>query len=604
MLPHTPTALRALLIALVFAAPEPTLAISRPASPPAPTPGLVFARPSALVEVDGRRVEGVGYQTQGAAASGDAPESPRLSSSGPAFAAVFPYRADGTYGVRSGNVAVTITAIGAQAVPAAVDRGMVSYSEIFPGVDAVHTTHTHRSEEFLTLKNTDAPRTFTYALSYAPGSRIVLLETGGLLISAEHDASALLIGAPYCIDARGKRSNRAACYGLSSVTPTDATLHLTVDVRSLEFPILVDPSWTMTSPMKAGRSGHAAVSLGSGKVLVAGGYAASPTGLVESAACEFYNASATPSAWTTTGPMTTARTAFPATLQADGRVLACGGALRGAYLASAEIYSHSAKRWTPTGSMRVARYGHSATLLTSGPNAGKILVTGGFVASGLYTLATATAELFDPATGAWTSAPPMTTARGSHRAVRLGDGTVLIVSGTTTDSIGRRTSTPTSEIYDPQTGTWNTFRAFPAPTTGREGFAVVLLADGKRVLVAGGSGAASGALTPTALVYTHVPTNPSADAWRLTSPLPEARDRLESVLLTNGRILVVGGRSSTTAYSTSTEVWDPATGSWSTTPGLQTGRNDHRALLLQSGQVLVCGGLAASGAVLASAELR
>ncbi len=66
--------------------------------------------------------------------------------------------------------------------------------------------------------------------------------------------------------------------------------------------------------------------------------------------------------------------------------------------------------------MATARYAHSATLL---PN-GQVLVAGGFSAS---------AELYDPATGLWTSTGSMTTLRTGHSATLLLDGKVLVAGG-------------------------------------------------------------------------------------------------------------------------------------------------------------------------------
>jgi len=55
-----------------------------------------------------------------------------------------------------------------------------------------------------------------------------------------------------------------------------------------------------------------------------------------------------------------------------------------------------------TGSLTTARRSHTATLLPSG----KVLVAGGFNGSFL-----SSAELYDPATGSWSSTGSLTTAR-------------------------------------------------------------------------------------------------------------------------------------------------------------------------------------------------
>jgi hypothetical protein len=65
---------------------------------------------------------------------------------------------------------------------------------------------------------------------------------------------------------------------------------------------------------------------------------------------------------------------------------------------------------------------HTATLL---PN-GKVLVAGGFNSvSGFL----ASAELYDPASGTWTTTDSLTMARDSHTATLLPNGKVLVAGG-------------------------------------------------------------------------------------------------------------------------------------------------------------------------------
>ena len=110
-------------------------------------------------------------------------------------------------------------------------------------------------------------------------------------------------------------------------------------------------------------------------------------------------------------------------------------------LASAELYDPATGYWTPTGSLATARYGHTATLL---PN-GKVLVAGGYNYAERQHLHLASAELYDPATGAWTPTGSLATARIYHTATLLPNGQVLVAGGNATGS--------SAELYDPATGT-------------------------------------------------------------------------------------------------------------------------------------------------------
>lgn len=85
----------------------------------------------------------------------------------------------------------------------------------------------------------------------------------------------------------------------------------------------------------------------------------------------------------------------------SGKVLAAGGC-DGYYcqtiLRSAELYDPATGSWTTTGNMVQARYDHSATLLHNG----QVRVTGGYNSSGNPAIPD---ELYTPSTGTWTRVP-------------------------------------------------------------------------------------------------------------------------------------------------------------------------------------------------------
>ena len=64
-----------------------------------------------------------------------------------------------------------------------------------------------------------------------------------------------------------------------------------------------------------------------------------------------------------------------ATLLPSGKVLVAGGSNSGCNLSSAELYDPATGTWSSTGSLVTARVGHTATLLPTG----KVLVAGGMV---------------------------------------------------------------------------------------------------------------------------------------------------------------------------------------------------------------------------------
>src|SRR5207249_851050 len=86
------------------------------------------------------------------------------------------------------------------------------------------------------------------------------------------------------------------------------------------------------------------------------------------------------------------------------------------------------------------------------------------------------------------------------------------------------------------------------------------------------------------------------------SPLVVPRTAHAATALTDGRILITGGRDSAGNIVAVSEIFDPATETSTAGATLTTPRVDHTATLLPNGKVLVAGGTGASGSV-TSAEI-
>jgi WD40 repeat protein len=125
-------------------------------------------------------------------------------------------------------------------------------------------------------------------------------------------------------------------------------------------------------------------------------------------------------------------------------------------------------------------------------------------------------------------------------------------------------------------------------SAGREVATATLLSDG-RVLVMGGDG--DSRFLSSAEIY-----DPRTGKFTPTGAMTAPRGVHTATLLNDGRVLVIGGRDG------SADIYDPATGVFSRTGALTTPRQLHTATLLDNGFVLVAGGDTDSG-VLASAEL-
>jgi Galactose oxidase, central domain len=336
-----------------------------------------------------------------------------------------------------------------------------------------------------------------------------------------------------------------------------------------------------TGNLVHGREFHTATLLANGTVLVAGGVKYEAYCFAGSDFAELYDPVS--GFFALTSPMMDRRYGQTSTLLQNGKVLITGGfsfdksacfdAGTSPPLIGAELYDPSNGSFAPTGSMNEARGLHTATLLPTG----KVLIVGGgntgggsppFAGDG-----SATAEVYDPATGTFTPTANTTTRIG-HTATLLPDGKVLIAGGITSGSSGSPLAT--AELYDPTTGTFTAAATMTAP---RAGHTATLLPDGK-VLVTGGFTDSTQVGTDKAEIYdpakaTFLPTN---------KPMAVGRWAHTATLLPDGTVLLVGGGSLVA------ETYSPADGSFSAVGVDDSERTGHTATLLKNGRVLIIGG--------------
>jgi hypothetical protein len=333
--------------------------------------------------------------------------------------------------------------------------------------------------------------------------------------------------------------------------------------------------------MTTARLNDSATLLQDGRVLIAGG------GQNNLALAELYDPKT--GTFKSTGSMTTPRSAGTATLLEDGRVLVAGG-FKGSAFASAELYDPKTGSFALTGSMATPRGSHTATRLSDG----RVLIVGGSNSdSGL-----ASAELYDPNTGAFSPTGSMTTARLNNTATLLQDGRVLIAGGT--DSLYATRTFASAELYDPKTGAFSPTGSMGA---ARSGQTATLLQDG-RVLIAGGSSFSGGVFSTLASAELYDPNtgafSPTGSMTTARSPFFYAEDT--ATLLQDGQALIAGGSDGANKSIASAELYDPKTGAFSPTGPMTAARANHTATLLSDGRVLIAGGNDGS-ADLASAEL-
>ena len=236
--------------------------------------------------------------------------------------------------------------------------------------------------------------------------------------------------------------------------------------------------------MTDSRESHTATLLQNGTVLLAGGVDNSGIGSGDSlATAELYDPAT--GTFRATGSMASMRASHSSTALLDGEVLVAGGlvniTLEGSVLNTAEIYDPNTGRFTATaGNLVSGVFNHTATRLKDG----HVLIAGGYDG----TRPSATAELYNPGTRTFSAIGNLNVARTAHTATLLADGAILIAGGQ--DAGGKPLAS--AELYNPEAQTFTLLSGGACPgstgcmTTARSSHSATLLLNGT-VLIACGS---------------------------------------------------------------------------------------------------------------------
>lgn len=175
----------------------------------------------------------------------------------------------------------------------------------------------------------------------------------------------------------------------------------------------------------------------------------------------------------------------------------------------------------------------------------------------------------------------------------LGNGKVLVTGGRTAGSFDKWGNNVgasyfrTSELYDPTTGKWANTGSL---ITGRYSHRAELLSNGKVIVVGGRINSDSDhALTPEIF-------DPATGSWSQTPVPPNASGGVghKTILLGNGKLLAIWLVS--VAPQTKAALYDSTTNTWSATGAMNTTVSSPTLTLLPSGKVLAAGG-AISGSI-------
>ncbi len=338
-------------------------------------------------------------------------------------------------------------------------------------------------------------------------------------------------------------------------------------------------TWTATG-MSPQLTGFSAATLANGQALLSGGISTSPSGSAAANSAQIFNPAT--DAWSIGASLLTARENHTSTLLANGKMLVVGGDTatglgNNPVLASVELYDPSANTWTAAASLITGRTNHTATLLANG----KVLVAGGVDSSGNPV---PTAEVYDPQANTWTPAGSLIHPRYGHTATLLNTGKVLVVGGVNgISSGGTLVPLSTTELYDPSANTWT---AAAVMQTGVYQHTATLLSDGT-LMIAGGANAGY-TITDGVMLYT-----PGSNTWSQLAPMNNPRAQHTATLLPSGQVLVAGGEGGILTSGTdvaASEIFTPSANTWTSGAPLKLPRNGHLSILLNDGRVMIVGG--------------
>jgi hypothetical protein len=344
---------------------------------------------------------------------------------------------------------------------------------------------------------------------------------------------------------------------------------------------------------------HAAATMPDGRVVVIGGQRSRGTYVPLTTTDVFNPVSGTFTAGPTIG---TTRIKAEAIAIDANRVLITGGAedYNLAYNSAVIVDLAGGTSAAAANTMTARRLFHQTVPITTGANAGKIAVIGGFngpIPYGVPTWqSTTSVDLFDGATNRFTAyTASLRTPRGLFTATPLQDGKILIVGGY---DAATTTALASAEIFDPVAGTI-TFTG--SMSRARWGHSATRLANGMVLVVGGSNNGSDGA---SAELY-----NPSTGQFEaVNGPMSVSRTNHAAAILGDGRVVIAGGETGENYVRGTVEVYDPTSRTFSALGFMSTARRRPTATALttgpNAGRILIFGGSAEDRVSVAAEILR
>lgn len=278
---------------------------------------------------------------------------------------------------------------------------------------------------------------------------------------------------------------------------------------------------------------------------------------------------ATP-AWRDAAPLAEARQElYPEVL--DGKIYVAGGINNPntRFTDSFDAYDPSTDRWTKFASLPDARHHITLTAIDD-----RLYGIGGFSGGFPDWRARADMWIYDPKANSWTAGVSMPSPRAEGVAAAI-NGKIYWIGGRvpetpTSAHFNEHKDSKLNEMFDPATGRWST-RAL-APTARNSAASAVI---GGKIYVVGGrrfikstDGKTRMANFENLEVY-----DPRTDRWETKAPMPQGQGGLGAAVV-DGKLHACGGEQWLPEQGVLSECWsyDPATNMWAALPPLPVAR--------------------------------
>lgn len=300
--------------------------------------------------------------------------------------------------------------------------------------------------------------------------------------------------------------------------------------------------WTRKAPLPVGMAEVGVTSL-NGKIFVVGGTEQRGSGppVWESKLTMMYDPAT--DEWSERAPLPIGLT-HAGVAALGGKIYAVGGFTTPVHLGPKSVafaYDPEANKWQRIADISSARGSVAAAVVE-----GRLHIFGGRISTEIAKVPTppgtppmsqgfgsvTTHEIYDPATGRWSSGAPEPEPARDHDGIVVLGGKVHLFGGRTRDVLD---NVDRHDVYDPRTDSWST--AAPLPTPRSSGAYTVL--NGK-IIFAGGECRPGGKPGSKNTFDDVTAYDPSTDSWSTLKPLPQARHAFGAATV-GGTAYFIGG---------------------------------------------------------------